>query len=143
MKSLRNETQPLKSSEIQRPQISPALQRVLSEPSTAQMAAKDFAGATISLPTKFRDVWNFPKLSDQIKAIGEPLVIAMMQFQLGLLASRVTTGGNLDGGMVEFIARQLVEMHPTESMADFKLCFERGAMGRYGKIQRMDGLTVS
>jgi len=106
------------------------------------MAAGDLAKATSLLPRDFREVYAQPKISEQVRAIGRPKVQAMIQFQLGILASLMTTGGNLNGVMTEFIATQLMEMFPLESIADLRLCFERGAMGRYGEIQRMDGITI-
>lgn len=54
----------------------------------------------------------------------------------------MTTGGNLNDDTIDFISNQLIELYPTESIADIRLCFERGAMGRYGQIQRMDGLVI-
>jgi hypothetical protein len=66
----------------------------------------------------------------------------MIQFELIKLAELMSVGGNLNTAQVNFISEQLIEMYPTESIADFKICFQRGAMGKYGDIQRMDGLTI-
>lgn len=116
--------------------------RVQQEPITAAMARGDFAGAMKLLPSTFREVYALPKVCEQVKAIGLAPVKAMIQVQLGILASLMTTGGNLNDAMANFIAGSLIDMFPTESVADFQLCFQRGAMGRYGQIQRMDGITI-
>lgn len=106
------------------------------------MARNDFAGAIQLLPSTFREVYAHPKICEQITAIGRPKVKAMIQFQLGILASLMTTGGNITGPIADFIADGLIDQFPTESVADIKLCIQRGAMGRYGQIQRMDGITI-
>lgn len=54
----------------------------------------------------------------------------------------MSVGGNLNDAQVQFIADKLIELYPTESIADFKICFQRGAIGSYGAIQRMDGITI-
>lgn len=77
-----------------------------------------------------------------IQAIGEQSVKLMIQFELVKLAELMSVGGNLNDAQVEFISEQLIELYPNESIADFKICFRRGAMGNYGQIQRMDGLTI-
>jgi len=58
------------------------------------------------------------------------------------MRSLITVSGNLNDGQVQFIATQLVEMFPGESLADFKICFERGCIGQYGEIFRMDGIVL-
>jgi hypothetical protein len=106
------------------------------------MAQGKLPEATKLLPRTFREVYNHPKISEQVTAIGEVAVKAMIEFQLARLASLMTTGGNLNDTLTDFISSQLMEMYPYESIADIRLCLERGAMGRYGEIQRMDGVTI-
>lgn len=94
------------------------------------------------LPAKIELVFEQPKISEMSKAIGEQNVKLMIQFELIKLAELMSVGGNLNNAQVQFISEQLIELYPTESIADFKICFRRGAMGAYGQIQRMDGLTI-
>lgn len=48
----------------------------------------------------------------------------------------------MNNAQIEFVATQLVEMFPNESLADFKLAFQRGCIGQYGEIFRMDGIVL-
>jgi len=118
------------------------LQKVSQDVSTSLIAKGDFQAAHKSLPREFREVYAMPKIRDQVKAIGPNNVKAMIEYELAILASRMVTGGNLTDDLVDFVSAQLMEMFPTESIADIKLCFERGSMGKYGDIQRMDGVTI-
>lgn len=106
------------------------------------MAEKRFDKASNLLPTKIEQAIEEPKIREVIKAIGEAPVKLMIQFELIKLAELMSVGGNLNNAQITFISEQLIEMYPTESIADFKICFRRGAMGTYGQIQRMDGLTI-
>jgi len=94
------------------------------------------------LPSTVRKAIGQPPLSDLIKVAGKGPVVLYVQFELVKMASRVSVGGNLNDGQVQFIATQLVEFFPAESLADFKICFERGCMGQYGEIFRMDGIVL-
>jgi len=87
-------------------------------------------------------VFDQPKVFEVIKTVGEESVLRQIEFELVCLADLMSVGGNLKEAQILFIARQLIEMYPNESIADFKLCFQRGAMGLYGDIQRMDGITI-
>lgn len=94
------------------------------------------------LPSKIEQVFEEPKVREMVKAVGEQNVKLMIQFELIKLAELMSVGGNLNNAQVQFISDQLIELYPTESIADFKICFRRGAMGAYGQIQRMDGVTI-
>lgn len=74
--------------------------------------------------------------------MGIEPVKRQIEYELVCLADLMSVGGNLNNAQVKFIAEQFVELFPAESIADFKICFQRGAMGRYGQIQRMDGITL-
>lgn len=75
-------------------------------------------------------------------AAGEQSVRAFVEFELIKLAARINVSGNLNDVQVQFIASQLVGMFPNETIADFKLCFERGSIGAYGKIFKLDGVEI-
>lgn len=77
-----------------------------------------------------------------ILATDEKSVCAFVEFELIKLAERINVSGNLTTDQIEFIALQLIREFPNESIADFKICFERGSTGAYGKIFKLDGVEV-
>jgi len=106
------------------------------------LSTKDFKKASDLAPSKIELAYNEPKVFELTKALGEEIVLGQIEFELIKLASLMSVGGNLNNAQIQFIARQLLNSYPTESIADFKICFERGAFGNYGSIQRMDGITI-
>jgi hypothetical protein len=97
------------------------------------------------MPSTIEKVFDEPRVFAVIKALGgDGLRMAQFQveFELTVLAGLMSVGGNLNELQVPFIAKSLIETYPNESIADFKLCFQRGAMGVYGQIQRLDGITI-
>ena len=118
------------------------LKQLSLSPLSTAITEKKFDVASAILPTKIELAIEEPKIREMIKAIGQTPVKQMIQFELIKLAELMSVGGNLNPAQVNFIAEQLIELYPTESIADFKICFRRGAMGSYGQIQRMDGLTI-
>lgn len=102
----------------------------------------DFHRASNLLPTRIDQVFDQPKVCDMVKAIGEQSVKFMVQFELVKLAGLMSVGGNLNAAQIDFVSDQLITLHPYETIADFKLCFKRGAIGLYGDIQRLDGITI-
>lgn len=106
------------------------------------LARDDYASAARCLPTKIHQVVNEPNLSDVVKVVGRSRIVTFIQLELAKAAERVNVSGNITPSQLEFISTQLVEMFPNETLADFKLCFERGCIGQYGPIYRMDGIVI-
>lgn len=94
------------------------------------------------MPTKIELVFEQPKVSELVLVVGEESVKRQIEFELVNLATLMSVGGNLNDAQITFIAEEFVRLYPTESIADFKICFRRGAIGAYGQIQRMDGITL-
>jgi hypothetical protein len=95
-----------------------------------------------SLPSTIEKALNFPTVREMIAAAGEDQIKAYIEFELIKLANLLSIGGNLNDSQVVFIAQELIKLFPNESIADFKLCFQRGAIGQYGEIFRMDGIVI-
>lgn len=94
------------------------------------------------LPTTVKNAIGQPPICDMEKVTGRGKLVAFIEFELVKLSKLVSVGGNLNNAQVQFIATQLIELFPGESLADFKICFERGCMGQYGEIFRMDGIVI-
>jgi hypothetical protein len=107
------------------------------------LSHKDFKTASSLMASKIENVFSEPKIFEVIKATSEEVVSGQIEFELIRLASLMSVGGNLNGAQIPFIAKSLMELYPNESIADFKICFERGSIGFYGDIQRMDGITIN
>lgn len=94
------------------------------------------------LPKTIAGAINEPPISEVMKIVGKGKIVVFLKAELVLLSSRISVSGNITSEQLEFISTQLVEFFPNESLADFKLCFERGCMGQYGEIFRMDGIVL-
>jgi hypothetical protein len=94
------------------------------------------------MPTKYLQVQEQPKVREMIEIAGLESVQSIIEYELIQLALLMSVGGNLNKAQVPFIAEQLIELYPNESIADFKLCFRKGSIGEYGDIQRLDGITI-
>lgn len=94
------------------------------------------------MPNRIEKVFDEPKVREVILLAGEKSVKLQIEYELINLAALMSVGGNLNKAQVPFIAEQLIMLYPNESIADFKLCFQRGAIGLYGDIQRLDGVTI-
>lgn len=106
------------------------------------LQAERFDQVSASLPSTIRAAIDQPPISEVMKISGKGPVIRFVEFELIKMTALVSVGNNLNNAQVEFIATQLVEMFPNESMSDFKICFQRGCIGQYGEIFRMDGIVL-
>lgn len=94
------------------------------------------------LPSTVRGTIDQPPICDVVKVTGRNQVVRFIEFELIKMTTLISVGNNLNNSQVEFIATQLVDMFPNESLADFKICFQRGCIGQYGDIFRMDGIVL-
>lgn len=106
------------------------------------LTANNFKGTSDFLPTTVKNAIGQPPICDVVRITGQAQVIRYVEFELIRMTQLISVGNNLNNSQVEFIATQLVEMFPNESLADFKICFQRGCIGQYGEIFRMDGIVL-
>lgn len=118
------------------------MQQISQSEQVKAIEAKQFDKASSLMPSKIEQTFEQPKIREVAALVGEKNVILQLEFELIKLASLMSVGGNLTASQIKFIAEQLVQLFPNESIADFKICFQRGSIGQYGDIQRMDGITV-
>jgi hypothetical protein len=102
----------------------------------------NFKVASELLPTTIDGAIDCPPLCDLIRLHGDPQIRLFIEFELICLNDLVSVGKGLNSEQVQFIAGEFVRMYPNETLADFKLCFRRGAIGRYGEIFRLDGVVI-
>jgi hypothetical protein len=127
-------------------EIPTALSSVLQH-GTVQMLINDnspkgLEKISVLMPDRIEKALDFPIVNEVIRAVGEQEVVKYIHYELIKLANLVSVGGNLNDMQAAFIAQELVKIYPNETLADFKLCFNRGAIGQYGQIFRMDGIII-
>lgn len=87
-------------------------------------------------------MFDVPKVWEMIQATSEKTVCGFIEFELIRLAERINVSGNLTDGQIQTIAQTLTTDYPNETIADFKICFDRATAGHYGKIWKLDGIEV-
>src|SRR5688572_22713726 len=126
-----------------RPPASKALQ-VVSQSATVQMLlTRNMVDLSKQLPSKIEGTFDLPKVREMVSAASESHVLQFIETELVKLAALVNVSGNLTDFQVETIAKYLVDTYPNETIADFKICFTGGAMGKYGQIFRLDGIVIT
>jgi hypothetical protein len=121
---------------------STAVEKVSQNAIVQTLAIKEFKKTSEALPKRIQGTFELPKVREMVLAVGEKTVAGFIEFELIKLAERINASGNLTDGQVEFIATQLAGLYPNETIADFKICFEKGASGAYGKIFKLDGVEI-
>src|SRR5690606_14093924 len=94
------------------------------------------------MPATIQAALEFPLVRDVESQVGREQLRRYIEFELIKLSQLVSVGGNLNDAQVQFISEQLINRYPNESIADFKLCFERGITFRYGRIYRLDPTVI-
>lgn len=118
------------------------VEKILQDATVQALAGSRFDVTADLLPTKIEKVFEVPKLWEMIQATSKENVQGFIEFELIKLAERINVSGNLTSGQIQEIAAHLVETYKNETIADFKICFERAAKGTYGKIWKLDGIEV-
>jgi len=100
-----------------------------------------------ALPSRLADALNEPPICMVAKKVPTRAIEAFIAVEITKLKSRINVDDrlNVQASQIPFICASLIDMFPNESLADFKICFERGAMGRYsgGKLLRLDGAVLA
>lgn len=94
------------------------------------------------MPSTVKAALKEPPICDVIRIVGRGSIVRYVEFELIKMAALISVGNNMNNSQIQFVATQLVELFPNESLADFKLCFSRGCIGQYGEIFRMDGIVL-
>src|SRR5690606_5954609 len=122
---------------------SKALQTVSRHDTVQILLSRRMDELSRSLPSKIEATLDLPKVREMVLATSKGHVLQYVDTELAILSNLVSVGGNLNDSQVQFIAEELVNDYPYETIADFKICFRNGAKGVYGEIFRLDGIVIN
>lgn len=98
------------------------------------------------LPNTIEQATKGTPVAMLLQVVDRQNIEAFLAIELTKTASLINVDErlNLQGHQIPFIASQLIDLYKSESLADFKICFERGAMGRYDeKLLRLDAAVIN
>src|SRR5688572_19601278 len=104
--------------------IPTALSKIMQNDTVQLLAGKRMDVVSNSLPSRIEGTFSLPKVFEMVQATSRENVIQFIEFELVALAHRVSVGGNIKPGQNTFIASQLIDLFPNETIADFKICFQ-------------------
>jgi len=124
-----------------------AVQTSSLSPSTIELSNhlrnNQFKALSDSVPATIIKAQEMPRVKEVARVAGEASVKRYIEFELIRLQALVNVANTLNDFQIQFVASQLFAEYPNESIADFKLCFERIAMGKYGSTyHQLDGIVI-
>lgn len=100
-----------------------------------------------TLPSNIEQALDEPPICMVSKVVDPKSIEAFIAIELTKLKSMINIDDrlNLQSHQIPSIAASLLDLYSNESLADFKICFQRGSMGRYsgGKLLRLDGAILA
>lgn len=119
----------------------------VSQRGMVQMLVADSSPAGLEaisrrMPDRIQDALEFPVVREVLEVAGHGAVQRYVEFELIKLAALINTGGNLTDIQVSFVAEALIREYPNETLADFRLCLQRAAIGKYGDVFRVDPIVI-
>jgi hypothetical protein len=104
------------------------------------------AKAASLLPSTIEQATKGTPVAMLMQVVNRKNIEAFIAIELTKIASLINVDErlNLQGHQIPFIASQLIDLYKSETLADFKICFERGALGRYDeKLLRLDAAVIN
>lgn len=122
-----------------------SLQKVAGSQTVSCLIGNNFPALVSSVGNKVGDLLDRPNIAMLQKVVDTTMLEMFVAVQITNLIDGVNIDQrlNIQGHQVPFIAAQLVEQYPTESLEDFVLCFKRGATGFYGTIFNLDASVLN
>lgn len=108
------------------------------------LQAGKFDAATRVMPRTIREIvsGNEPPVSQIAKIVPMSQITAQLEFELIKVNDLVSVGNKLNTGQIQFVAEAILEAFPNETLADFKIACQRGCIGQYGDVWRLDGIVI-
>jgi hypothetical protein len=84
------------------------------------------------VPNSVERCMKAPAIQPLMMAVGRERIKEFIEARLIWLVSQLNVANTMTPQQIDFASETLLERYPTESLADFVLCFKRGAQGYYG-----------
>jgi hypothetical protein len=122
----------------------PELLNISNSITAINLQENNFGAIVESSGNDIRKVLDRPAIAMLSKIVDKIKVEIFLAQQLQQLKESVNIDArlNLQAFQIPFIAKELVDMFPLESLEDFVICFKRGSFGWYGQIYRLDAAVI-
>lgn len=116
------------------------LEKLTANNFVSLLKRNQFKAARELMPNDPAKIEGIPVIKEMLLAGSN--VAGFVEGELIRLSAMVNVSGNLVDPQPEIIAASLIRDYPNETVADFKICFEMGAAGKFGNIFRLDGIVI-
>lgn len=95
------------------------------------------------IPNSTEQIMEMQIIRSMIREVGRGPIQQALEQEIIKLSSQMNITNNITSSQVPLIAETLLDVYPTESLADFILCFKRIAIGYYGNTyHRLDSGVI-